>query len=102
MATKIKVTGSKGHGNFMHLEINGGSSGKMGDGHHEFTIGQKGAIVQYLTIQRHAQGNIKVTAETNDIYIEINNGKPKHIKKGSSITLPANAKRTTVRERPHR
>lgn len=101
MATKIKVHGD-GHGKFMHLEINGGASGEMGHGTHEFSIGQHGAMVQYLSIRRLAKGKIQVLAETGDVYVEVDGGHAKHIKKGKVITLPSSAKRAAVRERPHR
>ena len=102
MAVKVKVAGTKGSGKFMHLEVNGGSSGELGDGSHEFTIGLQGAVVQYLTIRRLGKGNIKVIAETGDIFLEVDNGNPKHIKKGGSFTLSSSAKRAAVRERPHK
>lgn len=102
MATKVRVEGSKGHGKFMHLEVNGGASGELGDGHHDFTIGQQGALVQYLSIRRLHPGNIKVTAETGDVYVEVDGGNAKHLKKGRSLSLPSKMKRAAVRERPHR
>ena len=102
MATKVKVHIDKAHGKVAHLEVNGGASGSMGNGTHEFTIGQQGAVVQYLTIRREGHGTIKVLAETGDVYVEIDGGNPKHIRKGKVLTLPSSAKRAAVRERPHR
>lgn len=102
MATKIKVIGGKSAHKFMHLEVSGGSSGEMGHGSHEFTIGQHGAVIQYLTIKRLHPGDITVLAETGDIDVEIDSGKAKHVKKGHRLNLPSRAKRAAVRERPHR
>lgn len=72
----------------MHLEINGGVSGEMGHGTHEFTIGQQGAMVQYLSIKRLHAGNITVLAETGDVYVEVDGGTAKHVKKGHQLNLP--------------
>lgn len=102
MATQVKVKGSGGKGKFMHLEVSGGVSGQMGDGTHEFSIGVENNIVQYLTIRREGPGKIEVMAETGDILVEVENMKPKHVKKGKSFALPSKAKRAAVRERPHR
>ena len=102
MSTKIKVHGAAGHGKFMHLEVNGGASGEMGDGTHEFTIGQQESLVQYLAIRRLGTGKIQVLAETGDIYVEVDGGKSKHIRKGKVLTLSSHAKHASVRERPHR
>lgn len=102
MATEIKVEIAKGQGEVAHLEINGGQSGKMSNGHHEFTIGQQGAMVQYLTIQRLSAGDIKVLAETGDVYVEVDGGDAKRVKKGGRFSVSSRAKRVAVRERPHR
>ena len=96
MATKVTVSTNSG----VLFEVNAGGSGKIaGKSHRQFEIGQQGAMIQYLTLEG---GDSKVKADTGDVYVEIDGGNAKHVKKGGSLTIPGKAKRAVVRERPHR
>lgn len=96
MATKITVTTHGG----VSFEVNAGASGKIhAKSSRDFTIGQHDSAIHYLTLEG---GDSKVKADTGDVYVEIDGGNAKHVKKGGSTTIPSKSKRTVVRERPHR
>ena len=102
MATKIKVEAKGRDHHIVHCEINAGAEGSLGTGSHEFSIGEHDSVIYYLTMNRLASGTIKVLAETGDVYVEVDGGHAKHVRKGSSVSIPSKAKRAIVRERPHR
>ena len=102
MATTIKVISKGKDAHVLHAELNGGASGNLGTGSHDFHIGQHHSVIYYLTIKRLAAGDIRIMAETGDVYVEVDGGNAKHVSKGKSLSLSSKAKRAVVRERPHR
>ena len=98
MAAVVKVEATKGTGGVIYCEVSGGESSERVCGTYEFKIGTIKSMICFLTVRRLAPCNIKLTAVSGNLVVEID-GKDKKVSRGNSVELSKRAQRVLVKER---
>ena len=101
MASKVSVRVS-GTSTVASCEISGGASVDLnqGSGTKQFTVGQSGSMIQFLTVRRESPGTIVISSISGNLVVEVdgNYKSPKKLKPGGKLTLSSKNTRALVKE----